>query len=44
MAIGRTHAISLLGIHGAVVEIEADITSNLPSFVLIGLDKKIPQV
>ncbi len=37
MAIGRTHAISLLGIHGAVVEIEADITSNLPSFVLIGL-------
>ena len=37
MVIGRTHAISLLGIHGAVVEIEADITSNLPSFVLIGL-------
>lgn len=37
MVIGRTHAISLLGIQGAVVEIEADITSNLPSFVLIGL-------
>ena len=37
MAVGRTHAISLLGLRGAVVEIEADITSNLPSFVLIGL-------
>lgn len=37
MPIGRTHAISLLGLTGAVVEIEADITSNLPAFVLIGL-------
>lgn len=37
MAIGRAHAISLLGLEGAVVEIEADISSNLPSFVLIGL-------
>lgn len=37
MPIGRTHAIALLGLTGAVVEIEADITSNLPSFVLIGL-------
>jgi len=37
MPIGRTHAISLLGLTGAVVEIEADISSNLPSFVLIGL-------
>jgi len=37
MPIGRTHAISLLGLTGAAVEIEADITSNLPSFVLIGL-------
>jgi magnesium chelatase family protein len=35
--IGRTHAISLLGLEGAVVEIEADISSNLPAFVLIGL-------
>jgi magnesium chelatase family protein len=37
MAIGRAHAISLVGLDGAVVEIEADISSNLPSFVLIGL-------
>lgn len=37
MAIGRTYAISLLGMQGAVVEIEADISSNLPAFILIGL-------
>ena len=37
MTIGRAHAISLLGLDGAVVEIEADISNNLPSFVLIGL-------
>jgi magnesium chelatase family protein len=37
MALGRTHAVSLLGLQGAIVEIEADISSNLPSFVLIGL-------
>jgi magnesium chelatase family protein len=35
--LGRTYSVSLLGIHGALVEIEADITSNLPAFVLIGL-------
>ncbi|TAL42281.1 MAG: ATP-binding protein [Salinibacterium sp.] len=37
MSIGRTYSISLLGLQGAVVEIEADISSNLPAFVLIGL-------
>lgn len=37
MAIGRTYSVSLLGLQGAVVEIEADISSNLPNFVLIGL-------
>lgn len=37
MSIGRTHSVSLLGIRGSVVEIEADISSNLPAFVLIGL-------
>ena len=37
MPIGRTHSVSLLGLQGAIVEIEADISSNLPSFVLIGL-------
>lgn len=37
MVLGRTHAVSLLGMRGAIVEIEADISSNLPGFVLIGL-------
>jgi magnesium chelatase family protein len=37
MAVGRTRAVSLLGIQGAIVEIEADYSSQLPKFVLIGL-------
>lgn len=37
MTIGRTHSVSLLGLHGALVEIEADISPGLPAFVLIGL-------
>lgn len=37
MAIGRTWSVSLLGLTGVVVEIEADLSSNLPAFVLIGL-------
>ena len=37
MAVGRTQSIALLGLEGAVVEIEADISSQLPNFVLIGL-------
>jgi magnesium chelatase family protein len=37
MPIGRTWSVSLLGLSGAVVEIEADLTSNLPGFVIIGL-------
>ena len=37
MGLGRTHAVSLLGLHGAMVEVEADISSGLPTFVLIGL-------
>ena len=37
MAIARTHSVSLLGLQGAIVEIEADVSSNLPSIVLIGL-------
>lgn len=36
MAIGRTWSVSLLGLRGAVVEIEADLASGLPAFVLIG--------
>ena len=37
MPIGRTSAIALLGMTGSMVEVEADISSNLPAFVLIGL-------
>ena len=37
MAIGRTWSVSLLGLRGAVVEIEADLSNGLPGFVLIGL-------
>ena len=37
MAVGRTHAVALLGLQGAIVEIEADYSSQLPKFVIIGL-------
>lgn len=37
MPVGRTQAVALLGLHGAIVEIEADYSSQLPKFVLIGL-------
>jgi magnesium chelatase family protein len=37
MPLARAHAVALLGIDGAMVQIEADISSNLPAFVLIGL-------
>src|ERR1700712_2172601 len=37
MGLGRTHAVSLLGLQGAMVEIEADVGSGLPAFILIGL-------
>ncbi|MCU1546910.1 MAG: ATP-binding protein [Homoserinimonas sp.] len=37
MPIGRTSAVALLGLTGSLVEVEADISSNLPSFILIGL-------
>lgn len=36
-SVARTHAIALLGLDGTVVDIEADISNNLPGFVLIGL-------
>lgn len=35
--VARTHAIALLGLEGTVVDIEADISNQLPGFVLIGL-------
>jgi magnesium chelatase family protein len=37
MRVARTHAIALLGLDGTVVDIEADISNQLPGFVLIGL-------
>lgn len=37
MAVGRTQAVALLGLQGAIIEIEADYSSQLPKFVLIGL-------
>ncbi|GAB3616833.1 YifB family Mg chelatase-like AAA ATPase [Okibacterium endophyticum] len=37
MAVGRTWAVALNGLDGAIVEVEADISGQLPAFVLIGL-------
>ncbi|QNE47374.1 YifB family Mg chelatase-like AAA ATPase [Glaciihabitans sp. INWT7] len=37
MVIAHTTAVALLGLTGTLVDVEADISSNLPSFVLIGL-------
>ncbi|WP_353988095.1 YifB family Mg chelatase-like AAA ATPase [Ruicaihuangia caeni] len=37
MAVSRAHSVALLGIDGAIVEIEADISSGLPATVLVGL-------
>ncbi|WP_099025532.1 YifB family Mg chelatase-like AAA ATPase [Mycolicibacterium palauense] len=37
MALGRAYAIAVNGLHGEVVEIEADISSGLPGVHLVGL-------
>ena len=37
MNLAKTHSISLFGLSGTVIEVEADISSNLPGFVLVGL-------
>jgi magnesium chelatase family protein len=37
MALARTYSVALMGLSGSVIEVEADISSNLPSIVLIGL-------
>jgi magnesium chelatase family protein len=37
MVVGRTLAVALSGLDGSLVDVEADITSQLPGFVLIGL-------
>ncbi len=35
--VGRTRAVALLGLSGAIVEVEADISAQLPKILLIGL-------
>ncbi|RJT81998.1 ATP-binding protein [Arthrobacter cheniae] len=35
--LGRTYAVSLVGMNGHIVEVEADIGQTLPAFVLLGL-------
>ena len=37
MTIARTYGVALLGVHGHVVEVEADIASGIPTVQLIGL-------
>ncbi len=37
MPLAKSHAISLLGLNGSIIEVEADISSNLPGFVIVGL-------
>jgi magnesium chelatase family protein len=37
MNVCKAYAVSLIGLNGTVIEIEAEISSNLPSFVLVGL-------
>ncbi|GAA4665172.1 YifB family Mg chelatase-like AAA ATPase [Frondihabitans cladoniiphilus] len=37
MSVARTRVVSLLGLDGAMVEVEADISDGLPGFVIIGL-------
>lgn len=37
MALAKTHAISLLGLSGTPIDVEVDISAQLPAFVLIGL-------
>lgn len=36
-SVGRTRSIALLGLAGSIVEVEADLGSQLPGFVVIGL-------
>jgi len=37
MAVGRTRSVALLGLAGSIVDVEADISSQLPAFVIVGL-------
>ena len=40
MRVARTWAVALAGLHGDLVEIEADVTSHTPEFKIIGLPDK----
>ncbi|WGD38421.1 ATP-binding protein [Lysinibacter sp. HNR] len=37
MTVARTHSVALTGLDGHLVEVEADVSQNLPGFVIIGL-------
>lgn len=37
MPLGRTYAVSLVGLNGYIVEVESDIGQTLPAFILLGL-------
>jgi len=37
MALARTHSVALVGVHGHLVEVEADIANGLVGMVLVGL-------
>jgi magnesium chelatase family protein len=37
MALARTHSVALMGVHGHLVEVEADIANGLVGMVLVGL-------
>ncbi len=37
MTVARTRAVALVGLAGSIVEVEADLSSQLPAFVIIGL-------
>lgn len=37
MGLAKSFAISLVGLSGSLIEVEADLSSNLPGFVIVGL-------
>src|ERR1700742_342084 len=37
MALARTYSVALVGVHGPLIEVEADIASGLPATILVGL-------
>src|SRR5690348_16823919 len=37
MALGRALAVAIVGLHGRLVEVEADVATGLPTFGLVGL-------